>query len=147
MKKITLPGFQSELSRKQVKKYPDCCPCLRGYWKFQSELSRKQVKKCWTMSPAASTIFCFNPSYPGSRSRSARSHATNRSIGHVSIRVIPEAGQEVGVAPCPGYRFAQVSIRVIPEAGQEAQAIEVVNGYTPRFQSELSRKQVKKSVS
>ena len=158
---------------------------------FQSELSRKQVKKALLkhrqFSPRAVSIrvipeagqeasrpamtltmtWCFNPSYPGSRSRSLgqprfrtivaqfQSELSRKQVKkrlgetlldeeeEVSIRVIPEAGQEVppsgqkpslraGFNPSyPGSRSRRptsasnesendhVSIRVIPEAGQE----------------------------
>ena len=88
------------------------------------------------------SILSFNPSYPGSRSRRAcvlilayiivvfQSELSRKQVKKldadvrdctrtlVSIRVIPEAGQEVPGPPLPGVKGG-VSIRVIPEAGQE----------------------------
>ena len=64
----------------------------------------------------------------------------------VSIRVIPEAGQEV-LYLVEVLADVHVSIRVIPEAGQEdlGSRVKALGGIG--FQSELSRKQVKKRAT
>ena len=87
--------------------------------RFQSELSRKQVKKYGREAAAATATAGFNPSYPGSRSRrsaSLRSPALNSEFqSELSRKQVKKS-----LCPYPGLHHCGVSIRVIPEAGQEA---------------------------
>ena len=136
---------------------------------FQSELSRKQVKKLLFLPPYASPHPGFNPSYPGSRSRSCRHTASwccpRGFQSELSRKQVKKRWSGGSRTPRSG-----VSIRVIPEAGQEVSALLIVmgrfRGFNPSypgsrsrsrtrhfgqpqgvgFQSELSRKQVKKTL-
>ena len=91
--RASMPGFNPSYPGSRSRSVGPAPELPEQFW-FQSELSRKQVKKSAAVTATTPPTRCFNPSYPGSRSRRQRRGTERSPLCPVSIRVIPEAGQE-----------------------------------------------------